>query len=115
MNIYIGNLSRQVTEEDIKTAFKAFGEITSATINKDKHTGLSIGIAYVEMPNPAEAKAAISSLNGKELKGQTIMVKEARVFTENPRANARQGGSATKGGSFNNTAKKQFGGHRKSG
>jgi RNA recognition motif-containing protein len=120
MNIYIGNLSRQANEEDLSAAFKAFGEVASVSINKDKHTGLSIGVAYVDMPDATEARKAIASLNGKEFKGQNIIVKEARVFEENRSGNIRQGagakgGQGFRGGGFNNTAKKQFGGHRKSG
>lgn len=120
MNIYIGNLSRQVNEEELKKAFASFGKVDSVTINKDKHTGLAMGIGYVEMPDTAEAQAAIAGLNAKELKGQILMVKEARAYIENGRANVRQGadakgGQGFRGGSFNNTAKKQFGGHKKNG
>jgi RNA recognition motif-containing protein len=89
MNIYVGNLSRETTEEDLRHAFEGFGQIASATIIKDKMSGRSRGFGFVEMPNKAEAQAAISGLNGKELKGQRIIVNEAR-----PRSEGRRGGRA---------------------
>jgi len=89
MNIYVGNLPRETTEEDLRHAFEGFGQIASATIIKDKMSGRSRGFGFVEMPNKAEAQAAISGLNGKELKGQRIIVNEAR-----PRSEGRRGGWA---------------------
>ncbi len=82
MNIYVGNLSREVTEEDLRQAFGAFGEVASATVIKDKFSGEPRGFGFVEMPAKAEAQAAIEGLNGKELKGQTLNVNEARPRTE---------------------------------
>lgn len=87
MNIYVGNMDRSVTEEDVKQAFAAFGQITSVTLIKDKLSGESRGFGFVEMPAKAEAEAAIAGLNGKELKGRTITVNEAR-----PREDRRGGG-----------------------
>lgn len=87
MNIYVGNLSRDVSEAELKEAFQAFGEVTSASIIKDKFTGESRGFGFVEMPNKTEAQAAMSGLNGKELKGRAINVNEAR-----PRRDDRRGG-----------------------
>ena len=78
MNIYVGNLSRQVTEEDLQQAFEAFGEVTSAKIIKDKYSGESRGFGFVEMSAKAEAESAINDLNGKELKGRALKVNEAR-------------------------------------
>jgi RNA recognition motif-containing protein len=83
MNIYVGNLSRDLTESDLREAFQAFGEVSSASIIKDKFSGESRGFGFVEMPNPAEAKAVIAGLNGKSLKGRAITVNEARPRTEN--------------------------------
>jgi RNA recognition motif-containing protein len=83
MNIYVGNLSKDLTESDLREAFQAFGEVSSASIIKDKFSGESRGFGFVEMPNPAEAKAVIAGLNGKSLKGRTITVNEARPRTEN--------------------------------
>ena len=87
MNIYVGNLSRDVTEEDLRQAFEGFGQIASVNIIKDKFSGQSRGFGFVEMPGRAEAQAAITGLNGKELKGRALNVNEAR-----PQAERRQGG-----------------------
>ena len=78
MNIYVGNLSREVTEEDLRQAFEVFGEVSSIAIIKDGFTGISKGFGFVEMPTQAEAQAAIDSLNGTELKGKAVKVSEAR-------------------------------------
>lgn len=88
MNIYVGNLSREVTEDDLRQAFEAFGQITSVNIIKDKFSGQSRGFGFVEMPGRAEAQAAIAGMNGKELKGRTLSVNEAR-----PQSERREGGS----------------------
>ena len=86
MNIYVGNLLREATENDLRQAFEAFGQVTSAKIITDKHTGDSRGFGFVEMPNHQEAKSAISGLDGKDLKGRTLKVNEAR-----PRDDHRSG------------------------
>jgi RNA recognition motif-containing protein len=86
MNIYVGNVFLAVTEDDLRQAFEAFGQVTSAKIIKDKYTGNSRGFGFVEMPNHQEARSALSGLNGKDLKGRSLKVNEAR-----PR-NDRQGG-----------------------
>jgi len=91
MNIYVGNLSRDVTEEDLRKAFEAFGQVTSAKIITDKFTGSSRGFGFVEMSESPEAQSAISGLDGKDLKGRTLRVNEAR-----PRSDDRQ-----KRGGFN--------------
>jgi cold-inducible RNA-binding protein len=87
MNIFVGNLAREATEEDLKGAFTAFGQVASATIIKDKFTRESRGFGFVEMPDANEGKAAIAGLNGTELKGRAITVNEAR-----PRTDRREGG-----------------------
>lgn len=92
MNIYAGNLSREVTEEDLRQAFEAFGQVSSVTIIKDKFSNESRGFGFVEMTTKAEAQAAIAGLNGKQLKGQTLTVNEAR-----PRSGGR-GGRESRGG-----------------
>jgi RNA recognition motif-containing protein len=81
MNIYVGNLSDNVTEENLQQAFEAFGQVTSARIIKDKYTGQSRGFGFVEMGEQAQAQEAIKSLNGKELMGKQISVKEAYAPT----------------------------------
>lgn len=85
MNIYAGNLSHELTEEELQEAFTEFGEITSARIITDRYSGVSRGFGFVEMPSKSEAEAAIAGLNGKELKGRTLTVNEARPRTEGPR------------------------------
>ncbi len=95
MNIYVGNLSREVTAEDLKQAFSAFGEVTSATVIKDKYSGESRGFGFVEMAVKSEAEAAIKDLNGKELKGRAIKVNEARQRTDD-----RRGGGRDRRGGF---------------
>ena len=78
MNIYVGNLSYEATDEMIREAFESFGQVTSARVIKDKYTGQSRGFGFVEMPAPAQAQTAIKSLNGKDLLGKPIHVNEAR-------------------------------------
>ena len=78
MNIYVGNLSWEMNDEDLKAAFEEFGEVNSAAIIKDKFTGKSRGFGFVEMPNKEEADAAISGMNEKEISGRKIKVNEAR-------------------------------------
>ena len=92
MNIYIGNLSYEVTEEDLKQAFEAFGQVESAKIIKDMYTGRSKGFGFVEMPDNAAAQSAIDGLNDTELKGRTLKVNKARPRTEG------RGGSGGYGG-----------------
>ncbi len=86
MNIYIGNLSFEVTEEDLRQAFEPFGQLSSVKVITDRDTGRSKGFGFIEMPNNDEAQSAIRGLNSTELKGRTIKVNEAR-----PRAESRQG------------------------
>ncbi len=69
MNIYVGNLSRDLTESDLREAFQAFGEVTTVSIIKDKFSNESRGFGFVEMPNPAEAKAVIAGLERQEPEG----------------------------------------------
>jgi RNA recognition motif-containing protein len=92
MNIYVGNLSREVTEEDLRQAFEAFGQVTSSKIITDKFSGESRGFGFVEMPAKAEGQSAINGLNGKELKGRTLKVNEARPRSEGRRGGGRRGG-----------------------
>jgi cold-inducible RNA-binding protein len=86
MNIYVGNISRDVTEAEIKDAFAAFGAVQSASIIKDKYSGESRGFGFVEMPNKEEGDKAIAGLNGKDLKGRRLTVNEARARTDRPRS-----------------------------
>ena len=93
MNIYVGNLSYEATEEDLRQAFEGFGQVESINIIKDKYSGESKGFGFVEMPDKAEAQSAIEGLNGKELKGRALKVSEAR-----PRSEGRRGGGSRGGG-----------------
>ena len=98
MNIYVGNISRTATEQDLKEAFEAFGAVQSAAIIKDKFSGESRGFGFVEMPNKEEADKAISVLNGKDLKGRTLTVNEAKPRTDRPRTGGPGGGRGGFGG-----------------
>ncbi|PIP36085.1 MAG: RNA-binding protein [Desulfobacterales bacterium CG07_land_8_20_14_0_80_52_14] len=82
MNIYVGNLSYEVSEEDLRSAFESFGKIESVKIIKDRFSGQSKGFGFVEMPSAEEGQAAISGMNGKEMKGRTLNVNEARPKPE---------------------------------
>jgi RNA recognition motif-containing protein len=95
MNIYVGNLSYTVTEEDLRQAFGGFGQVASASIIKDQSSGQSKGFGFVEMPVMEEAQAAISGMNGKEMKGRKLNVNEARPRTEDRRGG---GGGRRPGG-----------------
>ncbi len=82
MNIYVGNLSRDVTENDLREAFEAFGTVDSVKIITDRFTGASRGFGFIEMPEDEEAKKAMADLNGKEMKGREVKINEARPRTE---------------------------------
>jgi RNA recognition motif-containing protein len=98
MNIYVGNLSHEATEENLKEAFEVFGEVNTVKIIKDNYTGRSKGFGFVEMPTNAEAQSAIEGLNGKDLKGRSLNVCEARPRSEGHRGGARPGGPRPGGG-----------------
>ena len=88
MKIYVGNLSYDVTEEELRQEFEAFGEVESVSIITDKYSGRPRGFGFVEMPSVPEGQAAITGLNGKTLKERTLNVNAAR-----PRSDDRGGGS----------------------
>jgi RNA recognition motif-containing protein len=97
MNIYVGNLSHDATEDDVRQAFEAFGEVASVNIIKDKFSGESRGFGFVEMPAKAEAEAAITGINGQDLKGRALSVNEARPQTQGRRPSGG-GGRGGRGG-----------------
>ena len=97
MNIYVGNLSREVTEEDLRQAFEAFGEVTSAKIINDRYSGESRGFGFVEMPVKADAGSAITGLNDREFKGRTLKVNEARPRPGGGRSGRGPGGGGRSG------------------
>jgi RNA recognition motif-containing protein len=78
MNIYVGNLSYGMSEDELRDAFGAFGEVSSVKILMDRETGRSRGFAFVEMPNNSEAEKAIAQLNGKDIGGRALRINEAR-------------------------------------
>jgi RNA recognition motif-containing protein len=87
MNIYAGNLPREATEDDLRQAFEAYGQVDTVSIIKDRFSGESRGFGFVEMPSRTEAEAAITGLNGQDLQGRPLTVNEAR-----PRPQGRGGG-----------------------
>lgn len=106
MNIYAGNLSFSMTEDELRDAFSAYGEVSSARIVTDRETGRAKGFGFVEMPNDSEAKAAIEALNGTEIGGRSLNVNEAR-----PRED--RGGSGGGGGGFRGGNRGGSGGGRR--
>ena len=99
MRIYVGNLSYETTEDELKQAFEQFGRVESAAIITDKFNGKSKGFGFVEMSDNTESQAAIESLNGQDLKGKTIVVNEARPRTERPGGRRGYGGGGGRRGS----------------
>ena len=98
MNIYVGNLSQQVTENDLREAFESFGQVTDIKIIKDRFTSESKGFGFIEMPAKQEAGSAMEDLNGTDLKGKTITVNEARPRSDN----RRSGGGRQRSGVWQN-------------
>ena len=97
MNIYVGNLSYEVTEEDLQEAFEGFGQIESVKIIKDDYNNRSKGFGFVEMSDNAEAQSAIDALHDKELKGRALKVNTARPRTENRSGKGGFGGGGRGG------------------
>ena len=85
MNIYVGNLAYSVTDDDLREAFGAFGEVERASVIMDRDTGRSKGFGFVEMPDNSQAEAAINGLNEKDLSGRPIRVNEAKPREDRPR------------------------------
>ena len=98
MNIYVGNLSRETTEDELRQAFEAFGQVTSVNIIKDRYSGESRGFGFVEMATKSEAQAAINGLNGTSLGERTLSVSEARPRAEGGRRPYGGGGGGGFGG-----------------
>jgi len=85
MNIYVGNLSYDLTEKELEELFAEFGSVSAARIITDKQSGRSKGFGFVEMDNKAEGEEAIKQLDGKEMNGRPLKVNEARPREERPR------------------------------
>jgi len=98
MNIYVGNLSRETTEDELRQAFEPFGQVTSANIIKDRYSGESRGFGFVEMTTKSEAQAAINGLNGTSLGERTLSVNEARPRSEGGGGRGSYGGGGFGGG-----------------
>jgi RNA recognition motif-containing protein len=92
MNIYVGNLSYEATEEDLRTAFSQFGEVDTVNLVQDRETGRSRGFCFVEMPNEEEAKSAIEGLNLQRIAGRAVTVNEARPRRERGGGRGHGGG-----------------------
>ena len=109
MKIYVGNLSYDVTEEELRQEFLAFGNVESVNIIMDKYSGRPKGFGFVEMLSVSEGQAAITALNGKTLKERTLTVNAAR-----PRSDDRRGGSYgdRRGGGYRDSRSGGFGGGR---
>ena len=95
MKLYVGNMSFDSSEDDIRRAFEAHGTVDSVAIITDRDTGRPRGFGFVEMPNDDEARAAIENLNDKDFMGRTLKVNEAR-----PRTEGRRGGGGGGRGGF---------------
>lgn len=89
MNIYIGNMSFETTEDQLRQAFETFGEVSTVSVIKDKNTGDSRGFGFAEMPTKSEAVAAISGLNGQDLGGRSLNVSEAKPREQSGNGNRR--------------------------
>ena len=98
MNIYVGNLSYDATEDDLRQAFSAHGEVSSVSIIMDKMTGRSRGFAFVEMADKAQGEAAIAALNLQEIRGRAMTVNEARPKGEGGGGGGRGGYGGGGGG-----------------
>ena len=97
-NIYVGNLSFSATDQDIRQAFEAFGQVSQVNIIIDRETGRSRGFAFVEMPNSAQAQQAIEKLNQSEIGGRSVVVNEARPKTDRGGGGGGGGGGGYGGG-----------------
>ena len=106
MRIYVGNLSYDASDEDLREAFSAHGEVTSVDIIKDKFSGQAKGFAFIEMTAKAEGEAAIAALNGTELRGRKLNVSEARPRTQG--AGGGGGGGRPGGGGGGGGGRRRF-------
>ena len=115
MNIYVGNLSRDVTDDDLRQAFEAFGEVSSINIIKDRFSGESRGFGFVEMPSNTEAEAAIEAMNEQDMKGRAINVNEAKPKADNRRSGGGGGRGGRGGGRGGSRGGRRDGGRGRSG
>jgi len=114
MNVYVGNLLFNVTENELKELFEPFGQVTEVRLIMDKFTGKSKGFGFIEMPSKDEAQKAIAALNGKDMKGRAISVNEAKPKTDRGSRGGRGGFGGGRGGrgkgGFSGRNNRSFGG-----
>src|SRR5262245_21259138 len=108
MNIFLGNLPRDLTEDDLREAFGAYGKVNTVSVIKDKYTGQPRGFGFVEMQNKNEGQAAIAGVNGKMIKGKSLNVNEARPKTEGARGGATAGGGGPRRGGGGGGGKRPY-------
>ncbi len=109
MNIFVGNLTNDVTEEDLTNLFSEFGQVKSVKIIRDMFTQQTKGFGFVEMPGLAEAQKAINDINTKEFKGKKLVVNEARPKTDTrKRFNGGHGGGGGRSGGGNQNNRRRF-------
>lgn len=106
MNIFVGNLAEEVSEDDLREVFETFGQVESINILKDRFSGKSKGFGFVKMPSEEEAKAAIQGNNEKDLKGKALKVDEAHP---RPVGGGRRGGDRNRGGSHRGSGPRRGG------
>ncbi|MDZ7361245.1 MAG: RNA-binding protein [candidate division KSB1 bacterium] len=105
MKIFVGNLSRRVTQDAVQQLFETFGQVAAVEVIRDKFSGESKGFAFVEMPSKTEAQAAMEGLNGRDMDGKALTVNEAR-----PRNNDRRGGGGERRFGGGRGGERRFGG-----
>ena len=111
MNIFVGNLSKDVSDDDLQGLFSEFGQIKSVKVIRDMFSGESKGFGFVEMPGQSEAQKAMTELNTKEVKGKKLVVNEARPREDNRRGGGRGGNRG--GGRGGNRGGNRGGGGRR--
>jgi RNA recognition motif-containing protein len=112
VNIHVGNLAREVTEAELRQAFGEFGNVAAVRIVTDRHSGVSRGFGFVDMPDRDEAQAAIQGLNMKELAGRTLDLSEARGLRDG-RRDSRNPGNTGRGRPTNGRKRGGSGGGRR--
>ena len=113
MNIYVGNLPFNASEDEIRSAFERYGQVSSVTLIKDRETGRARGFGFVEMPENGEAQQAIDGMNGKDFKGRNLVVNEARPRED--RGGGGRGGYGGRGGGGRGGGRREGGGGRREG
>jgi RNA recognition motif-containing protein len=98
LNIYVGNLPKTATDEDVRKLFETHGEVSQVKLIKDNFTGELRGFGFVEMPTAAEAQAAIKAIDGSEMEGRKLIVNEARPKTDRPGGGGGAGGGRPRSG-----------------